>query len=329
MGKIKVGIIGTNFIADEFVQGIRMVPGYKLSAVCAATSASVDKFVQKYAIPHKTVHYQDLAEGGLVDMVYVAAPNHLHYEISMFFLNKKISVFCEKPLAANPTQAAEMIAASRKNKTLLFDGIVPLYTQNFAVLKNSLKKIAPLRRAVLSLGRYSSRYDAYLRGENPPTFRKEFCNGSLMDMGVYCVSVAVGLFDKPDKIQARASKLSNGTDGLGSAIFSYDGFEVITLHSKISDTAILSEIQGEKGIIFLDWLNRIDKMFIQQGREKREKLGKTGQEGFVYELQEFRKAFKARQVESDLVPHQLSQDVADVMYEMRRQSDIHFPCYGE
>lgn len=329
MSKIKVGIIGTNFVADSFMKGISMVSGYEITAVCAATQTSVDKFAAKYNIPHKTTDFRELAKNGLIDMAYIATPNHLHHEMAIFFLKNNVSVFCEKPLGANPIQVTEMIAASHENKTLLFDGIVPLYSDNFQKLNGYFPKIAPLRRAVFNFGKYSSRYDAYLRGENPPTFRREFANGSLMDMGVYCVSVAVGLFGKPKNIQARATKLSNGTDCLGSAILSYDDFEALILHSKVSNTNITSEIQGENGIIFIDWISLVKNVYIQQGKKERKQLGKTGQDAFMYELREFKKAYQADKLEPDRVHHQLSQDIADVMFEMRQQSGVRFPCYGE
>jgi predicted dehydrogenase len=39
-----------------------------------------------------------MAEIDSLDAVYLAVPNHLHHEMVLYFLNKKISVFCEKPL---------------------------------------------------------------------------------------------------------------------------------------------------------------------------------------------------------------------------------------
>ncbi len=329
MAKIRVGIIGTNFVADFFMKGISMVPGYEIAAACANTQASVDKFADKYDVPIRTTDYRDLAQNDQIDMAYIATPNHLHHEMTLFFLKNKISVFCEKPLAANARQVEEMIQTSRENKTLLFDGIVPLYTDNFKKLDGYLAKIAPLQRAVFTFGRYSSRYDAYLRGENPPTFRNEFANGSLMDMGVYCVSVAVGLFGKPKHIQARSSKLPNGTDCLGTAIFTYDNFEAVIMHSKVCNTGITSEVQGESGIIFIEGISRIQNVYIQESGKERKQLAKTSRDGFYYQLKEFKKVYKAGGIESEMTPHKLSQDIADVMFEMRRQSGIHFPCYGE
>lgn len=329
MAKIKVGVIGTNVIVDHFMKCIDMVQGYEVVIACAATNASIEKFAKKYDISFKTTNYRDLAKDRLVDMVYIATPNHLHYEMTMFFLENRISVFCEKPLAANPKQVSEMIEASQKYNTLLFDGIIPLYTDNFSRLDDYFKMISPLRRAVFTMNHYSSRYDAFLRGEDPPTFRLDFCNGSLMDMGVYCVAVAVGLFGKPEVIQARSSKLPNGTDCLGSAIFSYKNFEVIIMHSKVSNSNILSEVQGENGIILIDSINRINNIYFQHGQEEIKQLGDTSQERFIYQLREFRKAFKAGKIEPDRVPHQLSKDIADVMFEIRLQSGIRFPCYGE
>src|SRR5690606_38740506 len=132
-----------------------------------------------------------------------------------------------------------------------------------------------LRRAVFSFGRYSSRYDAYLRGENPPTFRLEYCNGSLVDMGVYCVAVAVGLFGKPDKVLANGSNLSTGVDAMGSAILVYDDMEVVILHSKVANSSIESEIQGEQGNLYIDSISRMERIFLHRRNQDRVQIGRT------------------------------------------------------
>jgi len=195
-----------------------------------------------------------------------------------------------------------MIDASKENHTLLQDGIVPLYTENYLKLKENLLEIGRLRRAVFVLGRYSTRYDAYLRGENPSTFRIEFCNGSLVDMGVYCVAVAVGLFGRPVEILANASKLANGADCMGSAILIYDDFEVVIMHSKVANSSIISEIQGEQGNLYIDLISRMENVFIQTRNKDRIQVGATTEDGFKSELLDFRGNLLNSRVESRLVP---------------------------
>jgi predicted dehydrogenase len=244
-------------------------------------------------------------------------------------LNHKIGVLCEKPFAANPVQVKEMAAAAQKNGVLLQDGIASLYVENFGVLKRLLSEIGRLRRVVFVQGKYSSRYDAYLRGENPATFRREFCNGSLMDMGVYAVSVTVGLFGKPKKILSNATKLSNGIDCMGSAIFIYDDFEAVILHTKVTNSSIVSEIQGEQGNITIGRLSRVETLYLEPRNGDRRLIGEPTDEGFKYQLLAFKENFYQKKVEPSLVPHSLSLDIAEVMFSMRQQSGINFPCYGE
>ena len=329
MGSLKMGVVGTNFVSDMFMKGVRLVDGVEVAAVCARHKERLEKFAAKYQIPKTYTDYHDLIQPGLLDAVYLAVPNHLHYEMTCYFLAHKIPVICEKPLAANPFQVAEMARMARENGVLLQDGIAPLYVENFQVLKELLSKIGRLRRAVFVQGKYSSRYDAYLRGENPPTFRREFCNGSLMDMGVYPISVAVGLFGKPRNILSHTTKLPNGIDGMGSLIFIYDDFEVVILHSKVTNSSLLSEIQGEQGTILIDRLSRVESLYLTPINEPRQLIGEPTDEGFKYELLAFKEAISQGRVEPRLVPHSLSLAIAEVMFAIRQESEIDFPCYGE
>lgn len=329
MKKISIGIVGTNFVTDMFMKGVSLVDGFHVTAVCATKEESLAKFTGKYQVDKTFLDYRKLAEIDSIDAVYLAVPNHLHYEMALYFLNRKIRVFCEKPLGVNPRQVKEMIDASKQNNTLLQDGIVPLYTENYFKLRESLINIGRLRRAVFVLGRYSTRYDAYLQGENPTTFRMEFCNGSLVDMGVYCVAVTVGLFGKPVGILANASKLATGVDAMGSTILIYDDFEVVIMHSKVSNSSITSEIQGEQGNLYIDSISRMENVFMEIRNQDRLQVGTTTDDGFKYELLDFRDNLLSSRVESRLVSHQLSYDISDVLYEIRRQSGVSYPCYGE
>lgn len=329
MKKISIGVIGTNFVTDMFMTGVSLIDGFHVAAVCATREESIARFTAKYQVNETFLDYRKLAEIDSLDAVYLAVPNHLHHEMALYFLDKKISVFCEKPLGVNPRQVKEMIGASRQNHTLLQDGIVPLYTENYFRLKENLAKIGRLRRAIFVFARYSSRYDAYLRGEKPSTFRLEFCNGSLVDMGVYCVAVAIGLFGRPSRILTNAGKLSNGVDCMGSAILIYDDFEVVLMHSKVTNSSITSEIEGEQGNLLIDSISTMGNVFMHLRNQDRIQIGATTKDGMKYELLDFQDNLLNHRAESRLVSHQLSYDIAEVLYEIRKQSEITYPCYGE
>lgn len=66
-------------------------------------------------------------EAQVVDTVYIALQNGLHFEIAHYFLECKIPTFCEKLLASNFTEVKQLIEYTQKNQTYLQEGVIPLY----------------------------------------------------------------------------------------------------------------------------------------------------------------------------------------------------------
>ncbi|PWC23457.1 hypothetical protein EH206_19835 [Brenneria nigrifluens DSM 30175 = ATCC 13028] len=64
-----------------------------------------------------------------------------------------------------------------------------------------------LRKALLNYCQFSSRYPSYLAGENPNTFNPAFSNGSIMDIGFYCLAFAVALWRRLSRVLASATLL--------------------------------------------------------------------------------------------------------------------------
>ena len=86
----------------------------------------------------------------------------------------------------------------------------------------NLQKLGKIRRVTFQMCQYSSRYDKFKNGIIENAFRPELSNGSLMDIGVYCVHPMVKILGKPDRVMASCVKLHNGVDGMGTILASYD-----------------------------------------------------------------------------------------------------------
>lgn len=155
-------------------------------------------------------------------------------------------MICEKPLASNQREAEQLVACARENQVVLFEAFKSAYLPNFTALQQALPKVGRLRKAFINYCQYSSRYPRYLAGENPNTFNPQFSNGSIMDIGYYCTASAVALFGAPQSVLASATLLDTGVDAHGTVCLNYGDFDVTLSHSKVSDSAIPSEIQGKK-----------------------------------------------------------------------------------
>lgn len=324
---MKFGIVGTNFVSGFFMDGAKQVDKCDVVAVSDISMEGAKKFADQYGIPHYFDDYEKMYEAHLIDAVYIAVPNGLHKKISMYFLSRNIPTFCEKPMAGNVREVDEMIQCAKDHNTYLQEGLIPLYNPNFKILKDSLSMVGKIHQVNFNFSKYSSRYDAYLRGENPTTFRSELANGAIMDLGVYIFADVIGLWGKPNEVIATCSLLDTGADVSGSSIFLYDDFNVNLTYSKASDTENICEICGELGILTIDFPSAPKTItFIERSTKERNVLSVDVKENFYYEISEMIQRLEENQTESKYVPLQTSHDIHDVLTKCRMQANVIFPC---
>ncbi|MDO5570024.1 MAG: Gfo/Idh/MocA family oxidoreductase [Bacteroidales bacterium] len=257
--KIRFGIIGTNFISDWVIKGAKEDKRFELTAVYSRTKEKAEQFAQRHGIPHIFSSIEEMAQSDLIDAVYIASPNSLHCKYSMMFMNCGKNVLCEKPLASNYSEVKSMVECAKNNNVVLMEAMKPTLTPNFKAVINSMNNIGTIRNYFSCYCQYSSRYDKLKEGIVLNAFKPELSNGALMDIGVYTVYPMVVLFGEPVSIKASGIKLHTGVDGCGSVVFEYPGMMAQIVYSKIADSSLPTEIQGEKGRIELDRINIISK----------------------------------------------------------------------
>ena len=325
--KIRVGVIGTNFITDWVIAGARQESRFDLVAVYSRTQETADVFAQKHQIPHTFTSLQEMAESPLIDAVYVASPNFLHAEQSILMMNHGKHVLCEKPLASNVKEVKEMIAAARTNNVVLMEAMKTTLTPNFKTVRENLSKIGTVRRYFSSYCQYSSRYDKYREGIVLNAFNPEFSNGAMMDIGVYTIYPLVVLFGRPQEIKATGIKLSSGVDGQGSICLSYPEMEATVIYSKIANSSLPTEIQGEEGNITLNRINIIESVKLTHRKGGEEELTQAViHDEYYHEVHEFINLIETGSVDSDVNSHQNSLIVMEIMEEVRRQLGVVYPA---
>ena len=80
---------------------------------------------------------------------------------------------------------------------MALEAMRPLHDPAFHAVEDALGEIAPIRRASLRFGKYSSRYNEVLAGRATNIFDCHMASGSLMDIGVYTVEPMVEIFGMP------------------------------------------------------------------------------------------------------------------------------------
>jgi myo-inositol 2-dehydrogenase / D-chiro-inositol 1-dehydrogenase len=119
-GKVKVGIIGSQFEADIHAASIRMMPEEaEVVAVASPTPGHAEKLAKKYSIPGVFLDYRAMLKEPDIEMVTITAPNHLHAAMTIDIAAAGKHVVCEKPLSMTLAEADEMIDACKRQGVIL------------------------------------------------------------------------------------------------------------------------------------------------------------------------------------------------------------------
>ena len=325
---IRFAVVGTNWITGSFIDAAHESGNMKLTAIYSRSLEQARTFGANYPVEHFFDSLEELAQSDAIDAVYIASPNALHYPQSLLFLSHKKHVICEKPLASNLQQVEKLVACARENQVVLFEAFKSAYLPNFRVLQQALPKIGRLRKALLNFCQYSSRYPRYLAGENPNTFNPQFSNGSIMDIGYYCVANAVALFGAPQTVLATASLLDTGVDAHGTVCLNYGDFDVTITHSKVSNSNIPSEIQGEDGTLVIEKISEYQKVVLTpRGASQQDLTQPQHINTMLYEAEAFVELVEKRQIEHPGLANSLT--LARLLTEIRRQTGVVFPADDE
>ena len=116
---LRVGIVGGSFAGTLHAEGWIKTGRAQIVAVASPTKSTQESFHAKFAC--KTYSSAaEMIENEELDVISLTLPNVYHYELSLLAMSKGIHVVCEKPLAMNLEQAAEMVAASKQSNVQLF-----------------------------------------------------------------------------------------------------------------------------------------------------------------------------------------------------------------
>ena len=327
---LKIGMIGTNFISDDFCAAAAQVPGAELSAVYSRKQETGDAFAARHGIPQVYTDYDEFLDSGL-DAVYVASPNFAHCAQTLKALNHKKHVLCEKVMAVNEQEVRSMIDCARQNNVVLLEAMRPDFDPAYDLIEQNLPRIGKLRRATFEFCQYSSRYDSFREGIIQNAFNPELGNAAVMDIGVYCIHSLVRLFGAPKNVKAFSTKLSNGFDGSGIVLLEYEDMTAEAVYSKIAVSVNPSVLQGEDGSIMIDYISKPESVSLRLRESARdtltggtiEKLPYTpAKNNMIFEIQEFLKLIEKKEVDHKYLKYSLG--TIRVLDEVRRQTGIRF-----
>jgi predicted dehydrogenase len=324
VSKFRWGILGTGAIARRFVRGLRPLPEAEVFAVGSRSETSAAKFADKHNIPRRHASYEDLASDPGVDVVYIATPHPLHAENAALCLEAGKAVLCEKPFCVNAAEAERVVELARKRGLFLMEG---MWTRFFPLMEEVRRlvsdgAIGEVRMLNVDFG--------FRAGLDPASrlFDPKLGGGALLDVGVYCVSVASMILGQPSGSVGISHLGETGVDEQASVILEHEGGRLANLSIGIrTATPQEATIMGTEGYVRIHapWWRPESMTISRPGKENETVDVPVSGNGFNYEAAEVMRCLEAGKTESDIMPLDETISVMRTMDRIRAAWGLRYP----
>lgn len=135
--KVKVGIIGTGWIAEAHVNAYKKCPDVDIVAAADLVPGKAEAFCKANGLENIELYpsHKELIDNADVDAVSVCTYNATHAECTIYALDHGKSVLLEKPMCVTLEEAVEICRAEKRNNGVLSIGFQPRFDENMKMLK--------------------------------------------------------------------------------------------------------------------------------------------------------------------------------------------------
>ncbi|MCB0084620.1 MAG: Gfo/Idh/MocA family oxidoreductase [Caldilineaceae bacterium] len=202
MGVVRIGVLGAARIAPKaLLEPAAQNRDVDVVAVAARDPAQARAFAETYGIPKVHNAYDALIADPAIDAIYNPLPNSLHGEWSIRALRAGKHVLCEKPLAANATEAATMATVAEETGLVLMEAFHTIYHP----LAGRLREIVA-GGELGTLQQVEAHFCTLLRRRDDIRLNYALGGGAMMDLGCYPIRLLrFVLGTEPEVVHATAT----------------------------------------------------------------------------------------------------------------------------
>ena len=319
--KIRWGIIGPGKIARKFAHDLQFSNSGTLYAIASRSASRLEEFHRDYPAEHRYHSYTHMLEDPGVDVVYIATPHSHHYPWILRCLEYGKPVLCEKPLCVNANQVREVMKKQQDTGLFVMEALWTRFLPAYQQLR------ADIEKSGLEIQSLSADFCYYSpRGAVARVYEPALAGGSLLDIGIYPLFLALDLMGSPQNIQA-SGWVDQGVDVRMAANLEYDRVRTAMLYSDVqSSTRMDAVIRLEDRVYVVphQW-HRLDEFQVIQGdTTTRHEHARVGW-GYYHEIQHVHECLTNGWMESPVFPLSKSLELSGYMDGIRNQLKLHYP----
>lgn len=320
---MKVGIIGTGWIAEKAAITLGGLDQCEAYAVGSRTLATAEAFAKKWNIPRAYGSYSELIADSNVDLVYVGTPHSHHYDVTKDAIMAGKPCLVEKAFMANVRQTREIISLAHEKNVFLAEAIWTRYQPVVQMVRDLINsgRIGNPRLVTATLG--------YSMGEKPRIMRPDLCGGALLDLGVYALNF-VRMFFPADivSIDGTCVKSATGMDITNAMTIVLADGVLCNLQSSASCVGDnIGVIAGTEGNLIIDNINNPQTITVNGPDRTYVETIRVPQQitGYEYQFLACRQALIDGLLEPREMPHAETLYIMQLMDDLRRKWDVRYP----
>ena len=326
-GILRVGIIGTGWIAEKAVITLRGLTQCEAYAVGSRLQETADAFAAKWNIAKAYGSYASLIEDPDIDLIYVGTPHSHHYDVTREALLAGKPCLVEKAFMANARQTREILDLAHRQKVFLAEAIWTRYQPVVKMVRDLISsgRIGEPRLVTATLG--------YSMGDKPRIMRPDLCGGALLDLGVYALNFARMFFDADIvNIESQCVKSTTGMDLTNAFSLVLSDGVLCNLQSSaacVGDN--IGVIAGTEGNLIIDNINNPqtitvngpDRTYVETIRVPKQITG------YEYQFIACRQALIDGLLEPREMPHAETLYIMELMDGLRQKWGVRYPMDEE
>ena len=326
--KIRWGILGCGRIAGKFATDLALVEDAELWAVGSRDIAKAESFRQSHPARHAYGSYEALVQDPNLDVVYVASPHAQHHAHTLLCLEYDKAVLCEKAFAIHAGQARQMIDMARRKGLFLMEALWTRFMPHYQQLMNMIHggELGDMKSVLINFG--------FAPADPIPDrlFNPHLGGGSLLDIGIYNVFMAISALGRPDQLEAWMTPAPSGVDEQCAITFRYRNGAIAQLFSSFaSNLATEADFCGTKARIRLGhrFYEPSTTMEFYPGRADSKVIipfDKDSGWGYHYEIRHVQQCLRQGLSESPTMTHANTLERMDILDAIRAAAGIHYPA---
>ncbi len=203
--KLKIGIIGTGWIAEAHIESYKNMPDVEIVAAADLIPGKAEAFMKKYGVEGVRFypsHKELIDNEPELDGVSICTYNTAHAEPAIYALDHGVNVLLEKPFTVTTEEAVEVMRAEKKSGKILSIGFQPRGDENMQMIKKVVQSGALGKIYYIQTG------GGRRRGIPNSTFIEKSTGGigALGDIGCYSLDVVLNAIGYPKPLTVSGYK---------------------------------------------------------------------------------------------------------------------------